>query len=176
MNKKREIPVFSKSSKKYYGLNRIVVVVFIVAVIVVSAFIYNRIESGPNFKIPNFDPQVKSGEPNPPIDLGYVTVPIEEGFEIKLCGRLFIQDNVIDIYATNLENNDVWIKIELENEEGQLIAESGIIKPGEYLKSLELIKNVSEAESQVKIIVIGYEPETYESRGVVEMKTLLYQE
>jgi len=103
-------------------------------------------------------------------------VNVEQGFDIKLCGRLFAQNNTVDIYLTNPASNNVWMMTEVQDENGKVLAKSGIIKPGEYVQSVALVKNVTAAETNVKIVVIGYAPDSYASRGMVGMKTTLFKQ
>ena len=176
MNTNRKIPRFSKASRKSMILYLSLIGVILVALVLTGMAVFQGFNKAPEFRPPGFDPAVQSGEPTPDIDLGYTAVNVQEGFDIKLCGRLFAQNNAVDIYLTNPASNTVWMMTELQDENGRVIAKSGIIKPGEYVQSVALLKNVTEAETKVKIVVIGYVPETYGSRGTVGMKTLLFKQ
>ncbi len=57
-----------------------------------------------------------------------------------------------------------------------MLAKSGIIKQGEYVKSINMPKDVTADQTNVKIVVIAYAPDTYISRGSVSMKTVLFKQ
>ncbi len=50
-----------------------------------------------------------------------------------------------------------------------MIAETGLIKPGEYLQTIEFSRAVADDEP-LTFKVMGYEPETYLSAGAVSLK------
>lgn len=176
MNTNRKIPHSSKASRKTMFLYMALSVVILIALILTGIFIFQRLNTTPQFIPPEFDPSAQVGEPTPDIDLGYTTVNVEQGFAIKLCGRLFVKNNSVDIYLTNPASNDLWMMTELQDENGKVLAKSGIIKPGEYIKAITLLKNVTAEKTNVKIVVIGYAPDTYASRGTVGMKTELFKQ
>ena len=173
MNINRNIPRFSKATKKIVLLYVALIGAIIIALFLTGIYIMQQLNKTPKFKPPAFDSAAQIGEPIPPIDLGYTPMSVEQGFDIKLCGRLFVLKDSVDIYLTNPESNDVWMLAELQDENGQVIAKSGIIKQGEYVKSINLIKSVSTAKTKVKIVVIAYSPDTYISKGNVSMNTVL---
>lgn len=176
MNTNREIPQFSKTSKRNIIVYGLIIGVIIVALIFTGIYVIGRLNATPEFIPPGFDASAQIGEPTPPLDFGYTTVNVEQRFDIKLCGRLFAQNNTIDIYLTNPASNNVWMMTEVQDENGEVLAKSGIIKPGEYVQSIALAKNVTAAETNVKIVVIGYDPDSYASRGIVGMNTTLFKQ
>jgi len=147
--------------------------VIIIALFLTGYFIIHQFN--PAYTPPTFDIFAQIGEPIPPEDLGYTSMNVEQGYDIKLCGRLFIKENKIDIYVTNPTSNEVWLKVELQDANGKLLAQSGIVKQGEYVPSISLLENVTATKTNVKIIVIAYEPDTYISKGSVNMNTILYK-
>ena len=176
MNTNRELPKYSKASRKTRVLYVALLGVILIALIVTGILVFQRLNTTPAFVPPAFDKSAQVGEPTPDLDLGYTTVNVEQGFEIRLCGRLFVKNDHIEINLTNPTSNDVWMMTELQDENGKVLAKSGIIKPGEYVQSVTLLKKLTAAETNVKIVVIGYAPNTYASRGTVGMKTVLYKQ
>ncbi|MBC3887821.1 hypothetical protein GH810_05810 [Acetobacterium paludosum] len=176
MNTNREIPQHSKASRKTVVLYLALIGVILIALILTGIILFQRLNTPLQFVPPGFDPSAQVGEPTPDIDLGYTTVNVEQGFEIKLCGRLFVKNNSVDINLTNPASNDVWMMTELQDKNGKVLGKSGIIKPGEYVQSIALLKNVKAEETNVKIVVIGYAPDTYASRGTVDMNTMLLKQ
>lgn len=176
MSKIQKSPEYSKASRKTRVLYAARLGVILMALIVTGILVFQRLNTTPAFVPPAFDKSAQVGEPTPDLDLGYTAVNVEQGFEIRLCGRLFVKNNEVEINLTNPISNDVWMMTELQDENGQVLAKSGIIKPGEYVQSITLLKKVTVAETNVKIVVIGYAPDTYASRGTVGMKTVLFKE
>ena len=91
-------------------------------------------------------------------------------FSTKLCGVVNIVDGKADIYFTNPEENTLWMKLRVFDEQGNVIAETGLIKPNQYLKTITF-DTVPEDGSDIKLKVMTYEPETYYSGGAVSMTT-----
>ena len=48
------------------------------------------------------------------------------------------------------------------------MGETGLIKPGEYVKNVTLSKTLDAGE-KIKLKIMGYETETYESAGSVSL-------
>mgnify|MGYP003319044773 CR=1 FL=1 len=63
------------------------------------------------------------------------------------------------------------------NQSGQIVGESGLIKPGEYLKSVSFDNTLSTTEG-ITLKVMSYEPETYRSVGAITLtpKVILTEE
>ena len=57
------------------------------------------------------------------------------------------------------------------HEEGNILAESGLIKPGEYLASLPFSAPVS-AGTSITMKIMAYESNTYCSAGAVTLHTV----
>jgi len=171
----RNIPQRSKTATRTIYLYVALIGVILTALLFIGVFIMQRLNNAPIYSPPAFDSMAQIGEPTPPIDLGYTSMTVEQGFNIKLCGRLFIKKNNIDIYLTNPKLNNVWLMIELHDENGNVLARSGIIKQGEYIKSINMLVNVTAGKTNVKIVVIAYLPDTYISGGSVSIKTVLFR-
>ena len=126
------------------------------------------------FVPPSFEKTVQLGKPSVEEQYGWTEINQEGiGFITYLCGNLFVYDtNKTDIYLTNLESNEVWIKLRVYNEDNEIIAETGLIKPGEYVKSIQFNKKVIENE-KVKMKIMAYEPNTYYSEGSIVLNTYI---
>lgn len=74
-----------------------------------------------------------------------------------------IKDQKAYIYFANHAPNTTWMKIRFFNSNGELIGESGLIKPNEYLEFVTLNQKTTNASITVKVMC--YEPETYHSKG-----------
>ena len=78
----------------------------------------------------------------------------------------------MDLYFTNDDGNGVWLKLRIFDGEGNIIAETGIIKPNEYVKTVTF-DTVPEKGSAVKLKIMAYEPDTYYSAGAVTLNTVV---
>ena len=74
----------------------------------------------------------------------------------------------LTVYFTNTEGNEKNLKLRVLDTEGNILGETGLIKPGEYVKNVTLTKTLAAGE-KIKLKIMGYEPETYESAGSVSL-------
>ena len=74
------------------------------------------------------------------------------------------------VYLTNNAENKVYIKLRVLDADGNSLGETGLIKPGEYVKDVELSK-VLAAGTSIKLKIMSYEPETYMSMGSAVLNT-----
>lgn len=125
-----------------------------------------------NFDPPPFEKNAVRGVPEAPEELGYSTLDVEAGYSVGLCSNLTAKDGAVDIYLTNPETNTLWLKVRIYDSAGNILGESGILKNGEYVKSVAL-SSVPSERSDVKLKIMGYEPKKYTSRGAVELNTVL---
>ena len=114
-----------------------------------------------------FDENAVLGEPSVPDGFGY-SVLYQDGMSFKtaLCGKINVVGNMAQIYRTNFEENDVWLKARFYDSNGNIVGESGLIRPGEYVKCVELTKTAKATETY-KIKIMSYEPNTYNSLGAI---------
>ena len=66
--------------------------------------------------------------------------------------------------------NDAWLKLRITDEAGAILAESGLIKPNEYLQKVQFTRTL-EAGEKISVKIMGYEPDTYLSAGAVALST-----
>lgn len=116
---------------------------------------------------PPFDDRAVLGEPTVPEGLGYdVLNQSGMSFVVALCGKVNVIDNKAQIYLTNVAENTVWLKARFYDSTGNIVGESGLIKPGEYLKEVMLL-SVPRGSEQYKLKIMSYEPYTYNSLGEI---------
>ena len=162
------------------ALNLILIfLVFIlaVAVICVGVFIvriadFENDSETAEFIPPQFDNGAAEGMPSVPDGMGYLEV-YKEGmsFNSFICGEVNIIDGKADIYFTNPQKNTLWMKLRIFDEEGNVIAETGLIKPNEYLKTVNFDK-VPTNNSKITMKIMTYEQDTYYSGGAVSLSTV----
>lgn len=171
-----------KQYKKEYS-NKALVVFLCIIIVALSAVGYaivrmsilnanNHNLPSQEFVPPEFDSGAAVGAPSVPNDMGYLEV-YKEGmsFNAFVCGEVNIKDGKADIYFTNPEKNTLWMKLRIFDENGKVIAETGLIKPNEYLKTVSF-DTVPKNNSKITMKIMTYEPNTYYSGGAVSLNTV----
>ena len=125
------------------------------------------------FVPPEFDKGVIKGTPyiKNPQAVGYSELDAQ-AYKLSICGKVTVEDGKADIYFTNPKSNDVWLKLRIFNEAGEIIAETGLVCPGEYLQTITFDK-VPASGDKITIKVMGYEPHTYYSAGAADINTVV---
>ena len=96
-------------------------------------------------------------------------------FKCSICGNVIASGGVADVYFTNSSEQEIWLKLRVLDEDGNIIGETGLVKPGEYVKSVSIDKDISDGSS-IKLKIMAYEPETYYSAGAVTLNTKIGKE
>ena len=68
------------------------------------------------------------------------------------------------------KNNNIWVKIRVLNSDKEIIGETGLIKPGQYLESVTLTQKVK-TNDQIIYKIMGYEKDEYISAGSISLNT-----
>ena len=121
------------------------------------------------FTPPPFDPAAEAGTPAVPDGLGYRTLDAG-AFRVALCGEIVTEGSDATVYLTNPPDGDAWLKVRILNEKGEILGESGLIRPGEYVRNIRL-NQLAAPGTPIVLKVMAYEPETYHSRGAVTVHT-----
>lgn len=148
--------------------------VFAVAVIImiVALSIPRKAERG-EFVPPAFDASAVNGTPEVPEGMGY-SAPFQEGmaYRFAVCGNVLVDGKQALVYFTNPAENDTWTKLRVLDEKGNILGETGLLKPGEYVQFVTLGKGLAPG-TPIKLKIMGYEPDTYLSAGSVVLNTLI---
>lgn len=123
---------------------------------------------------PEFESNALVGMPEVPEELDYRKLS-QEGmtYAAYICGRVELEEGAAVVYFTNPQENDTWLKLRICDEQGNVLGETGLLKPGEYIREVPLNIEAT-AETPIKIHIMGYEPDTYFSTGSVKVNTKLY--
>lgn len=125
---------------------------------------------------PDFDTSAVSGAPEVAPEYGYSTLTVDEGYSVLLCGVPANDSETVDLYLTNPEDNTVWFRAEVLDADGAVLASTGVLRPGEYLPSVTLEEPLTERETAVTVRIVAYEPDTWRSRGNVNLNLTLYKD
>ncbi len=127
----------------------------------------------PEFVPPEFDSEAIAGTPDAPKELGWSELHHDKmSFRVGLCGNVVLNDGTADVYFSSAENNEVWLKLRVLDENGNILCETGLIKPNEYIKSIRLDTALPDG-SKIRLKIMAYEPETYYSAGSVVLNAIL---
>lgn len=172
--KKRNIKDNSKPKENlppYLIVMGAVCVILAVITIIVSVVMANR-EPNVEFIPPAFEADAVVGAPEDvPEDSGYTKI-YRDGmtFSAYVCGGVTQKNGEAVVYFTSPEDNEAWIKLRICDEKGNILGESGLLRPGEYVRSVTLTKSVA-AGTPLKMKIMAYEPDTYFSLGSVTITT-----
>ncbi len=121
------------------------------------------------FTPPPFDAAAVVGSPTVPDDLGWQELDAQ-AYKVGICGKFIPKGNTADIWLTNPVSNTVWLKVRVLDEKGNTLGETGLIKPGEYVQSVEL-NTVPKTGKPIVLKVMAYQPDTYYSEGAFTLNT-----
>jgi len=127
------------------------------------------------FTPPPFESAAVTGVPEVDEALGWSELAIREGYVVHVCGMLNASaDGIVPVWFSSDSGNSVWVKLRMRSGDGSILGETGILKPGEYVESLQL-RDMAALTSGMDVVlqVMGYEPETYYSAGSVGLATTL---
>lgn len=132
-----------------------------------------HLQNQQKFIPPAFEKQVQTGMPQPPAVVGYTTVTVAEDYEIGLCSRPSMSDDELQVWFTSPDTNQVWMRLQVCDSDGEVLGETGVIRPGEYVETVQLARQVTSGEEAV-FRITGYTPETWYSAGNAELPVILY--
>lgn len=126
-----------------------------------------------DFVPPEFDPAARTGAPeNVDPNQAYNYLELTENAAISLCANITVENNAAQVYLTSHDDNLGWIKIKLLDDAGNLLGQSGLIRPGEYIQAIQL-DSVPKESGLIVAKVLIYEPDTYLSLGSASIQTML---
>ena len=162
-----------KENKQSSLIVAIVCCIAALAVMIVALIISSPTPVG-EFTPPPFDPSAKQGEPSLPPDSGWEMLDAK-AYAVGVDGKLKWLDGKVDVWLTNPQSNSVWLKVRILDAEGNILGESGLTRPGEYVQSVTITQKPA-SDEPVTLKVMAYEPETYYSAGAVNLNTSIRSE
>ena len=159
----------SKKNKDYtlpilFGVFAVLLIVMITALCIPKTT---------EFVPPDFEAAAVQGTPEVEESMGYIS-PYQEGmgYRFSVCGNVVMEGSNAAVYLTNPEENDVWLKLRVLDENDNILGETGLIRPGEYVKDVALTENLT-AGTKIKLKIMSYELETYFSAGSATLNTTI---
>ena len=127
-----------KKQKNHYILPLAAVLCAVSLAVMVFALTRQEVQTEMGeFTPPPFDGGAVVGSPAVPEGLGWQELDAKV-YKAGICGKFIPKGNTADVWLTNPESNTVWLKVRVLDEKGNTLGETGIIKPGEYVQSVEL--------------------------------------
>ena len=126
------------------------------------------------FTPPPFESTAAHGSPTVPDGLGWQELDAK-AYIVGICGKFIPNGNTADIWLTNPEGNTVWLKVRVLDEKGSILGETGLVRPGEYVQSVEL-DTVPKTGTPIVLKIMAYQPDTYYSEGAVSLNTTISEE
>lgn len=159
-------------NRKGNRLLMLTAVVCVLSLVVMTlALIYSSRRGQADFVPPVFDTAARSGVPEVPEGLGWQELDAQV-FKVSICGLLVPMQDAVDVWLTNPEENEIWLKLRILDEEGSVLGETGLVRPGEYVQSVAL-ETVPKSGTAVALKLMAYEPETYHSAGTITLNTTI---
>lgn len=125
----------------------------------------------PQFTPPPFDAAAQTGTPAVPEGIGYGELDAS-AFRFSTAGVLTVRDGGAELWLTNPAGSSVWLKARILDGSGAVLGETGLLRPGEYVRAAAL-NTVPAQTVPVTVKIMAYEPETYYSAGSVLLQTQL---
>lgn len=149
-----------------------VLILIIILLSCVLGFIIFSYNKKVTFSVPSFDKNATSIPET--IDNEYYTkLNVAEGYSMGVSGIILVNsENEGYVNLTSDDDNIVYIKLRLVDKNDNVIGESGLIKPGEYLEKIKLRKKVNEKD-KFTLKIMSYEPDTYYSMSTAKLSVSL---
>lgn len=157
-------------SKKIYVVIEVVVITILCGLISIWFYFSNYSK---RYNKPAFETSYTEGEVNVDKKYGYAEMKVSEEYVVGACGVPRADSNSLDLYFSNPKGNEVLLKCVLSTPEGDVVGETGLIQPNCYIKTVYFNSPQSKGTHNLTIKVLGFEPETYYSKGVVSLMTTI---
>ncbi len=125
------------------------------------------------FVPPAFESAAVQGVPQVDESLGYTEL-YRDGmaYRVWICGIVTMDAGDAIVNFTNVAENTKYLKLRVTNESGEILGETGLLKPGEYVERVMLTSTPS-VGTKLKLKIMGYEPQDYTSAGAVTLNVMV---
>ena len=114
---------------------------------------------------PPFDAAAQTGRPTDvPEDGAYGALALREDAVVRMCANVHTEGTDALVFLTSEGENQGWIRIKLLDSDGNVVGESGLLRPGEYVRAVKLSREFAEG-TMLTVRILVYEPGTYLSIG-----------
>ena len=150
----------------------IVLAVLLAAMLAATAAILWRLRTPVQgtFVPPEFDAGAVSGSPEVTDQaMLYTELDVAGNYRVSLCGSPVMEQGRLHLLFTSPADNSVWLKLRIMDQDGQVLGESGLVRPGAYLPYV-LLEQIPGQGENLTVKVISYQPDTYLSMGSANIK------
>lgn len=167
MREQNLIPHMGRKSRIFASIIAISIFVLAIALAVAAYFIH--------YKHPDFEKDAKQGIPTVDESFMYENVNSKFEYSFALAANTYQQeDGSCKVYFTNPETCPYYLQYEMvDSKTGAIYYKSGVLKPGQYVETLELKGRKILQSKEVDVVVYAYEQETWYSAGNTRMKLML---
>ena len=123
------------------------------------------------FSPPAFDSSALSGAPDVEQPEMYGTLNLSEDIAVSLYSAPIVKEGRAQVFFTCPASNTVWMRLRISDEKGNVLGQTGLVRPGEYVEYIVLDRMPETSRAIAKILT--YEPETYYSMGSATAEVML---
>ena len=147
---------------------KIILLAMAAVIAVLAAALLLRPEQKPevvrgDFVPPEFDVAAVAGVPQVDVPAMYGTLYLNEETAVSLYSSPILRGETVQVFFTSHESNTAWVRLRLLDQKGNILGQTGLLKPGEYVEYVAL--NVVPEHTAVIAKFLTYQPETYYSMG-----------
>ena len=142
----------------------VILLILIILIILLTISIKNK----STFKKPEFDKNVIENISSE-LDYQNKIIKVTDNYSLYIEPEPIINDNSLIINLISLDTNNILLKVRVLKED-EVVAETGLIKPGQYLEKVQLKKKL-DVNDEIVYMVMGYEKDSYLSAGAIKLNT-----
>lgn len=173
MDRNKTTNQIEKKECFFSGKNLLILAVLLCAASLAAMMFALHTHRSVPYAPPSFDADAQSGVPDVPDGLGWQELDAQ-AYRFSVCGVFAPVNGIADIYLTNPKDSGVWMKLRVLDAEGNMLGETGLLRSGEYVRSVKL-QNIPDMGETVVMKLMAYEPDTYHSAGAVSLNTVVTQ-
>ena len=143
--------------------------------VALGVWAYHHFQPAP-FTHPDFDSAAVAGEPVVDERYGYSTLQVDQEYALRICGVPANDGQILELYLTNPAGNGVWFRAELLDQAGEVLYATGVLRQGQHLPTIALPQPLSDRETPITVRIVAYEPDTWQSRGNVNLNLTVYKD
>lgn len=122
------------------------------------------------FTPPPFETAAQNGMPDVADESWTKVYQDGMNFSAHICGGVILNGKSAEVYFTNDDGNEVWMKLRIMDENENILAETGLLRPNQYVRTVKF-DTAPASGTKIKLKIMAYEPDTYYSAGAVTLNT-----
>lgn len=127
------------------------------------------------FVPPEFAQNAVDGTPDPGevSALKYGTLSLTPEIAVSMVSEFTVNENgEAELWFAASDTNECWVMLRLMDAKGNVLGETGLLKPGQYVRFLKL-DNIPRKDGLITARILTYEPDTYYSLGSANANVML---